>query len=75
MNRVKSNACRQKNVTSVLIVMSTDLETKTPKKSKPNACVCHRQHIAAILFIIGLFSFGVYTVQKEINKIKRRRSD
>jgi cell division transport system permease protein len=49
--------------------MSTDLEQKTPKKSKPTYAYAIVS-IAMILFIIGLFSFGVYTVQKEINKIK-----
>lgn len=49
--------------------MSEDLEPKVPKKRKPNF-VYAIISIAMILFIIGLFSFGVFTVQKEINKIK-----
>lgn len=49
--------------------MSEDLEPKIPKKRKPSF-VYAIVSIAMILFIIGLFSFGVFTVQKEINKIK-----
>ena len=49
--------------------MSADLERKTPKKSKPNF-IYAIVSIAMILFTIGLFSFGVFVVQKEINKIK-----
>ena len=49
--------------------MSEDLEPKVPKKRKPNF-VYAIISIAMILLIIGLFSFGVFTVQKEINKIK-----
>ncbi len=49
--------------------MSEDLEPKIPKKRKPNFIYAIIS-IAMILFIIGLFSFGVFTVQKEINKIK-----
>ena len=49
--------------------MSVDLEPKTPKKSKPTFAYAIIS-ITMILFIIGLFSFGVFTIQKEINKIK-----
>ncbi len=49
--------------------MAEDLEQKVPKKSKPSF-VYAIISIAMILFIIGLFSYGVFVVQKEINKIK-----
>ena len=49
--------------------MSEELEPKTPKKSKPTFAYAIVS-ITMILFIIGLFSFGVFSVQKEINKIK-----
>ncbi len=49
--------------------MSVDLEPKIPKKRKPSF-VYAVISIAMILFIIGLFSFGVFIIQKEINKIK-----
>ena len=49
--------------------MSEDLEQKIPKKRKPNF-VYAIISIAMILFIIGLFSFGVFIVQKQINQIK-----
>ena len=49
--------------------MSEDLEQKIPKKRKPSF-VYAIISIAMILFIIGLFSFGVFTIQKEINQLK-----
>ncbi len=49
--------------------MSEDLEQKVPKKRKPNFIYAIIS-IAMILFIIGLFSFGVFTIQKEINSLK-----
>lgn len=49
--------------------MSEDLEQKTPTKRKPSF-VYAIISIAMILFIIGLFSFGVFIVQKQINQIK-----
>jgi len=49
--------------------MSVNLEPKSPKKSKPTFAYAIVS-IAMILFIIGLFSFGVFTIQKEIDKIK-----
>ena len=49
--------------------MSEDLEQKVPKKRKPSFIYAIIS-IAMILFIIGLFSFGVYTIQKEINSLK-----
>lgn len=49
--------------------MSENLEQKTPKKRKPNF-VYAVISISMILFIIGLFSFGVFIVQKQINQIK-----
>ena len=49
--------------------MSEDLEPKIPKKRKPSF-VYAVISIAMILLIIGLFSYGVFVVQKEINKIK-----
>jgi cell division transport system permease protein len=49
--------------------MSEDLEQKIPKKRKPSF-VYAVISIAMILFIIGLFSFGVFTIQKEINQLK-----
>jgi cell division transport system permease protein len=49
--------------------MSENLEQKTPKKRKPNF-VYAVISISMILFIIGLFSFGVFIVQNQINQIK-----
>jgi len=49
--------------------MSEDLEQKVPKKRKPSFIYAIIS-IAMILFIIGLFSFGVYTIQKKINELK-----
>lgn len=49
--------------------MSVELEPKSPKKSKPTFAYAIIS-ITMILFTIGLFSFGVFTIQKEINKIK-----
>lgn len=49
--------------------MSEELEPKTPSKRKPNF-VFAIISIAMILFIIGLFSIGVFSVQKQINHIK-----
>src|SRR4051812_1748211 len=49
--------------------MSVDLEPKIPKKRKPSFIYAIIS-IAMILFIIGLFSFGVFIVHKEINQIK-----
>jgi cell division transport system permease protein len=49
--------------------MSEDLEQKIPKKRKPSF-VYAIISIAMILFIIGLFSFGVFTIQKQINQLK-----
>jgi cell division transport system permease protein len=49
--------------------MSTDLEPKTPKKRKPSFIYAIIS-ISMILFTIGLFSFGVLVVHKEINEIK-----
>mgnify|MGYP000962641783 CR=1 FL=1 len=49
--------------------MSEDLEQKVPVKRKPSF-VYAIISIAMILFIIGLFSFGVFIVQKQINQIK-----
>ncbi len=49
--------------------MSDELEQKAPVKRKPNF-VFAIISIAMILFTIGLFSFGVYTLQKQIKEIK-----
>lgn len=49
--------------------MSEDLQQKSPVKRKPNFIYAIIS-IAMILFIIGLFSFGVFVVQKEIDRIK-----
>ncbi len=49
--------------------MSEDLEPKVPKKRKTSFAYAVIS-ISMILFIIGLFSFGVFVIQKEINKIK-----
>lgn len=49
--------------------MSEDLEQKIPKKRKPSF-VYAVVSITMILFVIGLFSIGVYVVHKEINQIK-----
>lgn len=49
--------------------MSEDLEPKIPKKRKPTFLYAIVS-IAMILFVIGLFSFGVFVVQKQINQIK-----
>ena len=49
--------------------MSEDLQQKSPVKHKPNFIYAIIS-IAMILFIIGLFSFGVFVVQKEIDRIK-----
>ena len=49
--------------------MSEELEQKTPTKKNPSFAYAIIS-IAMILFIIGLFSFGVYVIQKEINAIK-----
>ncbi len=49
--------------------MSEDLEQKTPKKRRPSFLYAVIS-ISMILLVIGLFSFGVFVVQKEINQIK-----
>lgn len=49
--------------------MSDELEQKAPVKRKPNFGFAIIS-IAMILFIIGLFSFGVFTIQKQIKEIK-----
>lgn len=49
--------------------MSEDLEQKIPTKRKPSFIYAIIS-IAMILFIIGLFSFGVFTIQKQINELK-----
>jgi cell division transport system permease protein len=49
--------------------MSEDLEQKIPKKRKPSFLYAIIS-ISMILFIIGLFSFGVFTIQKQINQLK-----
>ncbi|MEZ5054176.1 MAG: permease-like cell division protein FtsX [Chitinophagales bacterium] len=49
--------------------MSDELEQKAPVKRKPNF-VFAIISIAMILFTIGLFSFGVFTLQKQIKEIK-----
>jgi cell division transport system permease protein len=49
--------------------MSEDLEQKIPKKRKPSFIYAIIS-ITMILFIIGLFSIGVFVVHKEINLIK-----
>lgn len=49
--------------------MSEDLQQKIPQKRKPSFAYAIIS-IAMILLLIGLFSFGVFVVQKEINKIK-----
>ncbi len=49
--------------------MSDELEQKIPKKRKPSFIYAIIS-IAMILFIIGLFSFGVFTIQKQIDDLK-----
>lgn len=49
--------------------MSEELEQKTPAKRKPSFAYAIIS-IAMILFVIGLFSVGVFIIQKEINAIK-----
>jgi cell division transport system permease protein len=49
--------------------MSENLEQKIPTKRKPSFIYAIIS-IAMILFIIGLFSFGVFTIQKQINELK-----
>lgn len=51
--------------------MSENLEQKIPTKRKPSFIYAIIS-IAMILFIIGLFSFGVFTIQKQINELKER---
>lgn len=49
--------------------MSDELEQKTPKKRKPSFIYAIIS-ISMILLLIGLFSYGVFVVQKEINRLK-----
>lgn len=49
--------------------MSDELEQKIPKKRKPSF-VYAIISISMILLLIGLFSYGVFVVQKEINQLK-----
>lgn len=49
--------------------MSVELEQKIPKKRKPSFFYAIIS-ITMILFMIGLFSFGVITIQKQINNLK-----